>query len=157
MGPRSCFGTIFCAEINFSLNSIFLKFFAYDGAIEATVEEVISWNDKQNHWHIAFMRSPNDWEEEGVLSLLALLVNTKVGFKGDDEILSPYVSSGQFTAKSYCKEMYEGWTQLDFLVEAIWMSKAANKACFLPWATTKGRILIERFLALPCKEKLQVG
>ena len=33
-----------------------------------------------------FLKSPNDWEEEGVLRLLALLANRKVSYEGDDEI-----------------------------------------------------------------------
>jgi len=38
----------------------------------------------KNHWNIIFSRSPNDWEEESILSLLALLANTKVEPVGDD-------------------------------------------------------------------------
>ena len=34
--------------------------------------------------NITFLRSPNDREKEGVLSLLAMLMNTKVVFEGDD-------------------------------------------------------------------------
>jgi len=40
---------------------------------DATVQQVASWNGDQNHWNIIFLRSPNDWEEESVLNLFALL------------------------------------------------------------------------------------
>ena len=76
---------------------------------EATAQEVVFWNDTQHHWNISFWRNSNDWEEEeGVLSCLALLVNTKVAFVGDNEILCPHDSSGRFTMKSYGIEMYKG-------------------------------------------------
>ena len=41
-----------------------------------------------------FLRSPNDWEEESVLNLLALLANTKVAPVGDDKIIWPHDSKG---------------------------------------------------------------
>ena len=74
---------------------------------EATVHEVVSWNGNQYHWNITFLRSPNDWEEEDVLRLLALLANMKVSYEGDDEILWPHDSGGQFSVKSYWREMYK--------------------------------------------------
>ena len=54
---------------------------------DATVNHVVSWNGDQCHWNITFSRSPNDWEEESVLSLLALLADSKVESVGDDMIL----------------------------------------------------------------------
>ena len=105
--------------------------------------KVVSYNGDQNHWNITFLRSPNDWEEEDVLSLLALLANTKVVLKGEDEIHWPHDSSAQFTIKSYCKETDKGSTQLDFPAKAIPNSKAPTNVCFLAWATTKGKIPME--------------
>jgi len=57
---------------------------------DATMQEVVSWNGDQDHWNITFLINPNDWEEEGVLSLLAKLANTIVVLEGEDEIHWPY-------------------------------------------------------------------
>ena len=65
-----------------------------------------------------------------MLRLLALLANM-VCYEGDDEILWPHDSSGQFSVKSYCREMYKGLSTLDFPTKAIWKSKAPTKACFV--------------------------
>jgi len=75
------------------------------------------------------LRSPNDSEDEGMLCLLALLTNMKVSYEGDDEILRPHDSSGQFSVKSYCTEMCKGLSTLDFSAKAILKSKAPTKAC----------------------------
>lgn len=72
-----------------------------------------------------------------MLSLLALIANTKVAIEGDDEVLSLYDSNGQPTVQSCCIEMYKGSTQL--IDEAISKSKAPTKACFLAWAATRGK------------------
>jgi len=55
----------------------------------ATVEEVLSWNVSLGVWHISFTRSPNDWAEESILSLLALLANSDVDVQseGNDKII----------------------------------------------------------------------
>jgi len=46
--------------------------------------------------------------EEGLLSLLTMLANTKVAFESDNETLGPHDRSGQFAINSYCIEMYAG-------------------------------------------------
>lgn len=107
---------------------------------------MVSWNGDQNHGNITFFRSKNDWEEEEVLSLLALLANTNVVLEGKDEIYWPHNSSEQFTAKSCCAETFKGSTQLDFPAKAIWKSKAPTKMCFLAWTETKGMIPTEDML-----------
>ena len=91
---------------------------------------MVCWNSDHNHWTITFLRHLNDWEEEGVLSLLALLTNTKFAFDRDNEILWPHDSSRQFTIKSHWEEMYEGSSQLHFPAEAIGKSKALPKLAF---------------------------
>jgi len=68
----------------------------------ATVQHMVSWNGDQSCWNIIFSRSPHDWEEESVLSLLALLANAKVG---DDMILWPHDSKRKFTIKSFYREV----------------------------------------------------
>jgi len=61
--------------------------------------------------NITFLGSPNNEEEEGVLSILVMLANTTVAPQGDDEILWPHDPSGQFTIKSHCREIYKGLDQ----------------------------------------------
>ena len=39
----------------------------------AMVDEVVSWNVDICHWNLTFVRSLNDWEEDSVWGLLALL------------------------------------------------------------------------------------
>ena len=57
---------------------------------DVTVQQVVSWNGYQYHWNIIFSRSPNDWEEESVLDLLALLANIKVAPVGDGRMIWPH-------------------------------------------------------------------
>jgi len=44
----------------------------------ATVHEVVSWNGDICHWNLTFVRSLNDWEEDSIGSLLALLANKEI-------------------------------------------------------------------------------
>jgi len=44
------------------------------------------WNGEQIHWNLSLVRSPNDWEEEGVCNLLAKLAALEVRPQGDDEL-----------------------------------------------------------------------
>jgi len=90
----------------------------------------------QCHWNITFSRSPNDWEEESVLSLLALLADSKVESAGDDMILWPLDSTKIFTIKSFHGKVCKDSSFIDFPAEAIWRSKAPLKPCFLAWAAT---------------------
>ena len=69
------------------LKDQFLDLFRMACLKDATVQQVVSWNSHQNHWNIIFLRSPNEWEEESVLNLLALLPNPKVASMGDDKIM----------------------------------------------------------------------
>jgi len=68
---------------------------------------------------------------ESVLNLLALLANTKVALVGDNKITWPHDSKGNFTIKSFYREVCEGSSNIYFLVDAIWRSNALTKACFL--------------------------
>jgi len=63
------------------------------------MQEVVYGNGDRKHWNITFLRSQNHCDEEGVLSLLVLLANTKVVYEGEDEI-NPRDSTRQFTIKS---------------------------------------------------------
>ena len=53
------------------------------------MQEVVSWDEDQKHWYITFLRSLNEWKEEGVLRLLALLADMKAAFEVDDKVLWP--------------------------------------------------------------------
>ena len=68
-----------------------------------------SWNGDQNHWSIIFLRSPNDWKEESVLNLLALLANTKIAPVGNDKIILPHDSKGNFIIKIFYREVCVGF------------------------------------------------
>jgi len=44
----------------------------------ATVHDVIFSNGNVYHWNLTFVRSLNDWEEDSICSLLALLASKEV-------------------------------------------------------------------------------
>ena len=113
---------------------------------DASVQQVVSWNGDQYHWNISFSRSPNDWEEEKMLDLLALLANIKVVQVGEDKMIWPHDSKGEFTIKSFYTVLCEGSSDIDFPVDVIWRSKAPTKACFLTWAVPKGKVPTEDML-----------
>ena len=72
---------------------------------------------------------------------LALLANTKVTPVGDDKMIWPHDSKRKFTIKNFYRVVCEGY--IDFPLDAIWRSKTPTKACFLAWATTKGKVPTE--------------
>ena len=53
----------------------------------ATVKEVVSWNGDVSHWNLIFVRSLNDWEEDSICNLLAVLAGKEVLSQGKDEIV----------------------------------------------------------------------
>lgn len=73
---------------------------------DATMQQVVSSNGDQNHWNITFLRSPNDWEKESVLSLLACYKN--VALVADDKMIWSHDSKRKFIVKSFYKEACEG-------------------------------------------------
>jgi len=66
----------------------------------------------------------------GRVESFSSLANIKVAFEGGLEILWHHDSSGLFTFKSYCKGMYKGMTQLDFLVTQPGSLKLTPKQAF---------------------------
>ena len=76
-------------------------------------------------------KCPNDLEEESVLSLLALLADSKLESVGDDMILWPLDSTKIFTIKSFYGKVCKDSSFIDFPAGAIWRSEAPLKACFL--------------------------
>ena len=86
---------------------------------DASVQQVVSWNGDQYHWNISFSRSPNDWEEEKVLDLLALLANISVVQVGEDKMIWPHDAKGDFTIKSFFRVLYKGPAVTDFPADVI--------------------------------------
>jgi len=68
---------------------------------DATVQEVLSWNENQHYWDITFTRILNDWEEESILNLLSLLpdLNVDVHLESEDKIVWSHGSRGIFSVK----------------------------------------------------------
>jgi len=73
------------------------------------------------------------------LNLLALLANIKVSRVGDDRMIWPHDSKGEFTIKSFYRVLCEGSCDIDFPVDVIWRSKAPIKACFFGSGSYKGK------------------
>jgi len=63
-----------------------------------------------------FLRSPNDWEEESVLKLLALLAYTKVGLVDNDKIIWPHDSKGKFKSLVFVERLVKDLVILIFLL-----------------------------------------
>ena len=129
-----------------SFKDQFSELFRMARCKDASVKQVVSWNGDQYHWNISFSRSPNDWEEEKVLDLLALLANISVVQVGEDRMIWPHDAKGDFTIKSFFRVLYKGPAVTDFPADVIWRSKAPTKACFLAWAITKGKVPTEDML-----------
>ena len=72
---------------------------------DAIVHDVSSWS--RSYWDITFTRSPNDWEEESIISLLSLLADLYVDGhpEGEDKIIWSRNSSGMFSIKSLCERV----------------------------------------------------
>ena len=92
---------------------------------DATVHDVYSWNGTQHYWDITFTRSPNDWEEDSIISLLSFLADWNADGlpEGDDKIIWSLTSNGIFSVKSLCERMLES-NHPTFSAKAIWESKA---------------------------------
>jgi len=129
------------------LKVLFPNLFRMTRLRDSMVHDFYLWYGTQYHWDITFTRSPNDWKEESIISLLTLLADLyAVGFlEGDDKIIWSLHSSGLFSVKSLCEKML-GSNHPIFPVKAIWKSKAATKACFLVLAATKGKVPTEIML-----------
>ena len=71
------------------------------------MHDVYSWNGIRHHRDITFTRSPNDWEEERIISLLSFLADLyAVGLpEGDDKIIWSLTSCGIFSVKHLCERM----------------------------------------------------
>ena len=69
------------------LKNLFPDLFRIARLKHATVNEVVSWNGDVSHWDFIFVRGLNDWEEDSVCNLLAVLADKKVMSQGNDEIV----------------------------------------------------------------------
>ena len=110
------------------------------------VQEVVSWNGDISHWNLTFVRSLNDWEEDNICNLLALLASKEVFPQGNDEIVLPLNYKGSFSLKSFCSTQFEALNGRDFVAKSIWKSKAPTKVCFFAWVATIGKIHMEDML-----------
>ena len=99
---------------------------------EATVNQMFSRNGKHIHWDLSFVRRLNDWEEESVCNLLALLAAREVNAQVNDKLVWPLDPNGSFKIKSYCKAVMIG---LCVLISLPWLSggqKPRRKHVSLP-------------------------
>jgi len=71
------------------------------------------------------VRRLNDWEEESVCNLLAILAAREVKAQVNDKLVWPLDPN-----KSYCKTVDDWPLCPDFPSLAIWRSNAPRKACF---------------------------
>jgi len=94
----------------------------------ATVHDEVSWNANVYHWNLTFVRSLNDWEEDSICSLLALLASKEVLPQGNDVIVWPLDSKGSFSVKSFCSTEVEATSCWDGAAKTIWNSKVSTKA-----------------------------
>ena len=85
-----------------SLKTQFPSLFRMARHKNATVLDVVFWNGDVYHWDLSFVRSLNDWEEDSICSLLALLAGKEVLPQGNDVIVWPLNSKGSFSIKSFC-------------------------------------------------------
>ena len=79
-----------------SLKTQFPSLFRLARHKNATVHDVFSFNGNIYHWNLNFVRSLNDWEEDSICSLLALL---QVLPQGNDDI----------AVKSFCPHWWNRW------------------------------------------------
>jgi len=113
---------------------------------EATVNQMFSRNGKHIHWDLSFVRRLNDWEEESVCNLLAILAAREVNAQVNDKLVWPLHPNGSFNIKSFCKAVDDRPLCTDFPSLVIWRSKAPQKACFFAWAAVLEKVPIEDFL-----------
>jgi len=53
----------------------------------ATEHDAVSWNGDICHWNLTFVRSLNDWEEDSICSLLALLAGKEALPQGNEVVV----------------------------------------------------------------------
>ena len=78
------------------------------------------------------MRRLNDWEEESVCNLLAILASREVRDQVKDELVWPLDVKGSFNIKSFCNAVF---ISLSVLVSRRQLSggrKLLQKSFFLP-------------------------
>jgi len=97
---------------------------------EATMDQMFSRNGEHIHWDLSFVRRLNDWEEENVCNLLAILDAREIKARVNDELLWSLDSKGSFNIKRFCKAVYDHPLCPGFPSKAIWKSKAPLKAFF---------------------------
>ena len=66
------------------------------------------------------MRKLNDWEEESVCNLLAILASREVRDQIKDELVWTLDVKGSFNIKSFCKAVFDRPFCPGFLSAAIW-------------------------------------
>jgi len=113
---------------------------------EATVDQMFITNGEHIHWDLSFVRRLNDWEEESVCNLLAILAAREVKAQVNDKLVWPLDPRGSFNIKSFCKVVYDRPLCPGFPSTAIWRSKAPPKACFFAWAAALEKVPTEDFL-----------
>ena len=87
---------------------------------EATMDQMFSRNGEHIHWDLSFVRRLNDWEEENVCNLLAILDAREIKARVNDELLWSLDSKGSFNIKSFCKAVYDRPLCPGFHSTAIW-------------------------------------
>ena len=92
------------------------------------------------------MRSLNDWEEESVCDLLAILAAREIKAQVNDELVWPPDPKGSFNIKSFCNVVYDRPLCYGFPSTAICRSKAPPKACFFAWAAALDKVPTKDFL-----------
>ena len=73
---------------------------------EAMVKQMSSRRGGHVHWDLSFVRRLNDWEEESVYNLLAILASREVRDQVKDELVWPLDVKGSFNIKSFCKAVF---------------------------------------------------
>ena len=112
------------------LKNLFPDLFRMTRLKYATVKAV-SWNGDISHWNFTFVRSLNDWEEDSICNLLAVLAGKKDLSQGNDEIVWPLNSKGSFSVKSFCSTQFEALDGCDFAAKSIGSLKLPHKCVSL--------------------------
>ncbi|KAJ8428602.1 hypothetical protein Cgig2_025262 [Carnegiea gigantea] len=112
----------------------------------ATVKEVVSWNCDISHWNLTFVRSLNDWEEDGICNLLAVFAGKEVteflSFQGFSNYIAKVRAYGEID-----------YSILEKLEEAL--GKGQSPMSVFPEQLPDPDEL--RGIILDIKEKLKVG
>ena len=93
-------------------------------------------------WNLTFVRSLNNWEEDSICSLLALLASKEVLAQGNDVIVWPLTSKGSFPLRVFVPLRWKrravgmvhprSYGILEFLLKL-----------FFAWTASKGKISME--------------